>query len=63
MHVLQGLPYFILGFMERVMKATFSISEEMECRVWHRSMFDTYELLSEPKQTVKDAGLYNGQVN
>ena len=64
MHVLQSLPYLILlGCMERVMRATFSISEETECRVWHRYMTDTFELLSEPKQTLQDAGLYNGQVN
>ena len=62
--VLQNLPYYCtIGFLERVIRATFSISEEMECRMWHRYMTHTYELLTEPNQTLQDYGLHNGQVN
>ena len=48
--------------LELLLKQTFSISEDAECRVWHRYMTDTYELLNNSSQTLQDAGLYNEQV-
>ena len=44
------------------MKEIFSVAKDTECRMWHRYMTNTYELLKNPSQTVQDAGLYNGQV-
>ena len=48
--------------LETALKAEFDIPKEADCRVWHRYMTHTYELLSTPSQTLQDAGLYNGQV-
>ena len=44
------------------MKETFSIPEEKECRVWHKYMLSTYDLLSKLDETIQDAGLYTYQV-
>ena len=41
----------------------FSVPQEVGCRVWHRYMTNTYELLATPTQALQDAGLYNGQVS
>ena len=49
--------------LELKMKETFSVAKDAECRVWHRYMTDTYELLNNSSQTLTDAGLYNGQVS
>ena len=38
------------------------MGKDVECRVWHRYMTSTYELLSDLNETLQDAGLYNGQV-
>lgn len=52
-----------VGYMEAVLKKEFNVEKDTECRVWHRFMTHTYELLSNRSQTLQDAGLYNGQVN
>ncbi len=49
--------------LEQQVKETFSVNKDTECRVWHRYMTNTYELLSNSSQTLQDAGLYNGQVS
>ena len=51
-----------IGNLEAALKQEFEIEEDAECRVWHRFMTHTYELLSNRSQTLQDAGLYNGQV-
>ena len=48
--------------LEQELKETFSVDKDSECRVWHRYMTNTYELLNNSSQTLQDAGLYNGQV-
>ena len=48
--------------LELLLKQTFFISEDAECRVWHRYMTHTYEFLNNSSQTLQDAGLYNRQV-
>ena len=48
--------------LETAMRDIFHISPEAECRVLHRYMTHTYELLSNKQQILQDAGLYNGQV-
>lgn len=47
--------------LEEQLKEVFSVAKDAECRVWHRYMTNTYELLSNSSQTLQDAGLYNGQ--
>jgi ubiquitin carboxyl-terminal hydrolase 4/11/15 len=49
--------------LKAVVRKEFDVEENAECRVWHRVMTRTYELLSNRSQTLQDAGLYNGQVN
>ena len=49
--------------LEAVLRKEFEVEKNAECRVWHRFMTHTYELLSNSSQTLKDACLYNGQVN
>ena len=51
-----------VGDLEAIMKEEFNVERYTECRVWHRFMTNTYELLSNCSQTLQDAGLYNGQV-
>ena len=51
-----------IGYLEAVLRKEFEVEENVECRVWHRFMTRTYELLSNRSQTLQDAGLYNGQV-
>ena len=48
--------------LEKELRHTFSVEEKTVCRVWHRYMSHTYELLSDSNQTLQDAGLYNMQV-
>ena len=48
--------------LEAKLRSTFDVEKDVHCRVWHRYMTSTYELLSDPKQSLRDAGLYNGQV-
>ena len=48
--------------LEAELRSTFDVEKDVQCRVWHRYMTSTYELLSDPKQSLQDAGLYNGQV-
>ena len=50
------------GDLEKELRSTFDVAEGTVCRVWHRYMSHTYELLSDSKQTLQDAGLYNMQV-
>ena len=51
-----------VGNLEAVLKKEFEVEEDAECRVWHRFMTHTYELLPNRSQTLQDVGLYNGQV-
>ena len=51
-----------VGDLEAVTKEELKVEKDAECRVWHRFMTNTYELLSNRSQTLQDAGLYNGQV-
>ena len=50
------------GDLERELRHTFSIDQTAVCRVWHRYMSHTYELLNDSTQTLQDVGLYNMQV-
>ena len=52
-----------VGYLEAVMKEEFNVERDAECRVWHRFMTNTYELLSNRSQTLQESGLYNGQVS
>ena len=52
-----------VGDLEAVLKEEFKVEKDAKCRVWHRFMTHTYELLANHSQTLRDAGLYNGQVN
>ena len=52
-----------VGNLEVALKEEFHVDKNVECRVWHRFMTRTYELLSNTSQTLTDAGLYNGQVS
>ena len=52
-----------VGYLEAILKEEFKVEKDAECRIWHRFMTHTYELLSNPSQTLQDVGLYNGQVN
>ena len=51
-----------VGYLEAVLKQEFEVEEDAECRVWHKFMTHTYELLSNCSQTLQEVGLYNGQV-
>ena len=50
------------GDLEAVMRRLYSVPDQTPCRVWHRYMSHTYELLTDPFQTLQAAGLYNMQV-
>ena len=52
-----------VGDLETVLREEFKVEKDAECRVWHRFMTHTCELLPNRSQTLQDAGLYNGQVN
>ena len=52
-----------VGDLEAVLRKEFEVEKDAECRVWHRFMTHTYDLLSNSSQTLQDAGLYDGQVN
>lgn len=52
-----------VGDLEAALKEEYDIAKAAECRVWHRFMTHTYELLSNSSQSLQDAGLYNGQVS
>ena len=45
-----------------VVKQLYNIPEEKECRLWHKFMLNTYDLLSKLNQTTQDTGLYTNQV-
>ena len=45
-----------------VMKQLYDIPEEKECRLWHKYMLSTYDLLNKLDETIQDAGLYTNQV-
>ena len=45
-----------------VVKQLYSIPEEKECRLWHKYMLSTYDLLNKLDETIQDAGLYTNQV-
>ena len=44
------------------MKQLYNIPEEKECRLWHKYMLSTYDLLNKLDETIQDAGLYTNQV-
>jgi hypothetical protein len=48
--------------LEATLREVYAIPADTPCRVWHRYMSHTYKLLSDPSQTLQDAGLYNMQV-
>ncbi len=50
------------GDLERSMRQLYEVSDSTECRVWHRYLTNSYELLSNSAQSLQDAGLYSGQV-
>ena len=52
-----------VGDLEAVIREMFEVDLNAECRVWHRFMTHTYELLSNKYQTLQDSALYNGQVS
>ena len=52
-----------VGDLEAAIREEFQVDQAAECRVWHRFMTHTYELLSNRFQTLLDADLYNGQVS
>ncbi len=60
MMVLRGVH---VGDVEKQLRQTFQVPEETECRVWHRYMTSTYELLSNRDSSLQDVGLYSGQVS
>ena len=52
-----------VGDLEAILRKEFEVEKDAECRVWHRFMTHTYELLPNLSQTLRDAGLYDGQVH
>ena len=44
------------------MKTEFSISEDVETRLWNRYISNTYEQLNRLENSVQDAGLFSGQL-
>ena len=44
------------------MKQLYNIPEEKECRLWHKYMLNTYDLLNKLDETIQDAGLHTNQV-
>ena len=46
-----------------VIKQQFSIPDTTECRLYQCCMTNRYELLTNLKQTISDAGIYGGQVS
>ena len=52
----------LLGHVMNVVKQLYDIPEEKECRLWHKYMLSTYDLLSKLEETIQDAGLYTNQV-
>ena len=51
-----------VGDLEAALREEFQVGSDHECRVWHRIMNLTYELLSNSSMTLQGAGLYSGQV-
>ena len=45
-----------------VTKQLYNIPEKKECRLWHKYMLCTYDLLDKLDETIQDAGLYTNQV-
>jgi len=45
-----------------MLRKIYEVKDDTKCRVWHRYLTNSYELLSDPSQTLQDAGLYSGQV-
>ena len=48
--------------MEARLREVLAVPEGRSCRLWHRYMTNTYELLEKPQQTLQDVGLFTGQV-
>ena len=51
------------GDLEAALRRVYAIPAGTPCRVWHRYMSHSYELLSDPSLTLQDVGLYNMQVS
>ena len=52
-----------VGYLEAVLRKEFEVEEDAKCRVWHNIfMTHNYEPLPNCSQTLKEVGLYNGQV-
>ena len=49
--------------LEATLREVYAIPADTPCRVWHWYMPHTYELLSDPSQTIRDVGLYNMTVS
>ena len=45
-----------------ISKQLYDIPEEKECRLWHKYILSTYDLLSKLDETIYEAGLYTNQV-
>ena len=43
--------------LEATLREVYAIPADTPCRVWHRYMSHTYDLLSDPSQTLQHAGL------
>ena len=39
------------------MKELYNIPEERKCRLWHKYMLSTYDLLNKLEEAIQDAGL------
>ena len=50
------------GELEMKLRQVFSVSEDVECRVWHKNIINNYELLSNSSQELQDIRLRSGQV-
>ena len=53
---------FVVEFVMNEIKRLYNIPEERECRLWHKYMLSTYDLLNKLEETIQDAGLYTNQV-
>ena len=53
---------FIVEYVMNAIKQLYNIPEERECRLWHKYMLSTYDLLNKLEETIQDAGLYTNQV-
>ena len=57
------MTYYLSGHVMNISKQLYDIPKEKECRLWHKYMLHTYDLLNKLKETIQDAGLYTNQVH